>query len=176
MNLPKSLKFIFLIVVLCVSAAKAQTTNPVEKQVANPTTDQSNASPVAPEQTVKSPKKPTDSGYQPEGGDEELVVYSERETIEGEEGKRIIVRTGNVDVRYGIYRLQADKITIYEAEGRMVAEGSVVFDESESQRITGVRGEFNYKTKLGFFVDSTGFTNQTNDGTVLFFTADSTLR
>ncbi|MCY7374517.1 MAG: LPS assembly protein LptD, partial [Pyrinomonadaceae bacterium] len=125
-----------------------------------------------PESTNKTPKKQTDSGYQPEGGDDELVVYSEREPIEGEAGKRVIVRSGNVDVRYGIYRMQADKITIYEAEGRMVAEGSVVFDESDNQRITGTRGEFNYKTKLGFFVDSTGFTNQTNDGTVLYFTAD----
>jgi LPS-assembly protein len=75
-------------------------------------------------------------------------------------------------VHYGIYRLQADKITFYEADGRMVAEGSVVFDQGDDQRITGSQGEFNYRTKLGYFVDSTGFTNQTNDGTVIFFTAD----
>ena len=168
----KSLKSIFLIIVLCAFRAIAQDTNPVEKQVANPLPDETNANPVAPEKTGKTPKKQTDSGYKQEGGGNELVVYSTRETIEGEAGKRVIVRSGNVDVRYGIYRMQADKITIYEAEGRMIAEGSVVFDESESQRITGSRGEFNYKTKLGFFVDSTGFTNQTNDGTVLYFTAD----
>ena len=168
----KSPKYILLLIVLCAFSALAQDTNPVEKQVANPLPDEKTANPVAPEQTVKPPKKQTDSGYKPEGGGDELVVYSARETITGEAGKRIIVRTGNVDVRYGIYRMQADKITIYEGEGRMVAEGSVVFDESESQRITGSRGEFNYKTKLGFFVDSTGFTNQTNDGTVLYFTAD----
>ena len=54
----------------------------------------------------------------------------------------------------------------------MVAEGSVVFDQGDDQRITGTKGEFNYKTKLGYFVDSTGFTNQTNDGTVIYFTAD----
>ncbi len=54
----------------------------------------------------------------------------------------------------------------------MVAEGSVVFDQGDDQRITGSRGEFNYTTKLGFFVESTGFTNQTNDGTVIYFTAD----
>ena len=167
-----SLKSIFLIVFLCAFSASAQDTNPVEKQVANPITDTPNVNPVAPEQPNKPPKKQANSGYKQEGGDDELVVYSTRETIEGEEGKRVIVRSGNVDVRYGIYRLQADKITIYEAEGRMVAEGSVVFDESDNQRITGIRGEFNYKTKLGFFVDSTGFTNQTNDGTVLYFTAD----
>ncbi|MDQ3712184.1 MAG: LPS assembly protein LptD, partial [Acidobacteriota bacterium] len=58
------------------------------------------------------------------------------------------------------------------AEGRMVAEGSVVFDQGDDQRITGTKGEFNYRTKLGYFVETTGFTNQTNDGTVLYFTAD----
>ena len=168
----KSLKSIFLIVFLCAFPVSAQDTNPVEKQVANPISDAPNVNPVAAEQPNKLPKKQNDSGYQQEGGDDELVVYSTRETIEGEDGKRVIVRSGNVDVRYGIYRMQADKITIYEAEGRMIAEGSVIFDESDNQRITGASGEFNYKTKLGFFVDSTGFTNQTNDGTVLYFTAD----
>ena len=172
MNQLRLLKFIALTVFLCVLTVAAQDTNPVEKQVANPITDTPNVNPVAPEQANKKPKKNTDSGYKQEGGDDELVVYSKRETIEGEEGKRIIVRSGNVDARYGIYRLQADKITIYEAEGKMIAEGSVIFDESDYQRITGARGEFNYKTKLGFFIDSTGFTNQTNDGTVLYFTAD----
>lgn len=172
MNQLKSLKFVLLIIVLSASFIKAQDTNPVDKQVANPMTDTTNANPVAPEQSEKTPKKQTDSGYKQEGGGDELVVYSNRETITGEEGKRVIVRSGNVDVRYGIYRMQADKITIYEAEGRMIAEGSVVFDERNSQRITGTSGEFNYKTKLGFFIDSTGFTNQTNDGTVLYFTAD----
>ncbi len=169
---PKSLIYILLIVFLCAFSVVAQDTNPVDKQVANPLPDEKTANPVAAEQTVKPTKKPTDSGYKQEGGDDELVVYSNRETIDGEAGKRIIVRSGDVDVRYGTYRMQADKITIYEAEGRMVAEGSVVFDESEKQRITGTSGEFNYKTRLGFFVDSTGFTNQTNDGTVLYFTAD----
>ena len=168
----KSLKSIFLIFFLCAFSVSAQDTNPVEKQVANPITDTPNVNPVAPEQPNKPPKKQTNSGYKQEGGGDELVVYSTRETIKGETGKRVIVRSGNVDVRYGIYRLQADKITIYEAEGRMIAEGSVIFDESDNQRITGASGEFNYKTKLGFFVDSTGFTNQTNDGTVLYFTAD----
>ena len=68
--------------------------------------------------------------------------------------------------------MQADKITIYEAENKIVAEGSVVFDQGDDQRITGARGVWNYKTKLGYFEDSTGFTNQTNDGTVIYFTAD----
>jgi len=83
-----------------------------------------------------------------------------------------VTHSGNVDVRYGIYRMQADKIVIYEAENKIVAEGSVVFDQGDDQRITGSKGTWNYKTKLGFFEESTGFTNQTNDGTVIYFTAD----
>ena len=54
----------------------------------------------------------------------------------------------------------------------MVAKGSVIFDQGDDQRITGAKAVWNYKTKLGTFEDSTGFTNQTNDGTVIYFTAE----
>jgi LPS-assembly protein len=175
MRLHKSLKIIFLIVVLCVTVLRAQQTNPVDRKVSNPVTDTPNIDPVSDESSIKAPKK-NRSGYKEEGGDDEVVVYSEKQTVEGEQGKRIVTHTGNVDVRYGIYRLQADKVVIYEAENRMVAEGSVVFDQGEDQRITGARGDWNYKTKLGKFVNSTGFTNQTNDGTVIYFTADQVER
>ena len=37
------------------------------------------------------------------------------------------VYEGNVDARIGTYRLQADKVTVYEATNRYVAEGNVVF-------------------------------------------------
>lgn len=151
----------------------AQQTNPVERQVANPITDTPNINPVSPQQSIAPPKKPS---YQLEGGDGDVVVYSEKQTVEGEEGKRILVYSGNVDVKYGIYRLQADKVTLYEAENKMVAEGSVVFDQGDDQRITGARAVWNLKTKLGTFEDSTGFTNQTNDGTVIYFTADKVER
>jgi LPS-assembly protein len=152
-------------------AVQAQQTNPVDKQVANPMTDTPNVNPVSQEDT-KPTKTKQKLGYEQEGGADEVVVYSDRQTVEGEEGKRVITHSGNVDVRYGIYRLQADKVTVYEADSRMVAEGSVVFDKGDDERITGTKGEFNYKTKLGYFVDSTGFTNQTDDGTVIYFTAD----
>ncbi|MGC2237674.1 MAG: LPS assembly protein LptD [Pyrinomonadaceae bacterium] len=152
-------------------AVSAQQTNPVDKQVSNPITDTPNVNPVSQEET-KAPKKTQQSGYSQEGGDGEVVVYSDKQTVEGEAGARVVTHSGNVDVRYGIYRLQADKITIYEADNRMVADGNVIFDQGEDQRITGSKGEWNYKTKLGYFVDSTGFTNQTDDGTVIYFTAD----
>ncbi|MBA2619930.1 MAG: LPS-assembly protein LptD [Acidobacteria bacterium] len=150
----------------------AQDTNPVERQVANPLTDTPNVNPLSTQQnTVSTPNKKTNK---PEtlGGDDQLFIDYLRVTSEGKEGSRVITHTGNVDVHYGIYRLQADKITYYEADGRLVAEGSVVFDQGDDQRITGARGEFNYRTKLGFFVDSTGFTNQTDDGTIIYFTAE----
>jgi len=172
MRLFNPLKSIFLIGFLFLSLAKAQQTNPVDKQVSNPITDTPNVNPIAPERDIKAPKKKQESGSKPQIADDEVEVISNKQTAEGEEGKRIIVHSGNVDAHYGIYRLQADKITYYEAEGRFVAEGSVVFDQGDDQRLTGTRGEFNIRTKLGHFENSTGFTNQTNDGTVVYFTAD----
>ncbi len=155
-------------IVMFAAAAFGQQTNPVERQVANPITDTPNINPIS--QDISAPKRKPE--FESEGGDGEVVVYSEKQTVEGEQGSRVVVHAGNVDVRYGIYRLQADKITIIEAENKMIAEGSVVFDQGDDQRITGAKGIWNYKTKLGSFEDSTGFTNQTNDGTVIYFTAD----
>lgn len=166
-------KCLLSIFLLAISAVHfyGQQTNPVERQVANPITDTPNINPVSAEKDISAPKKRPGS-ITPEGGDGEVVIYSERQTVEGEEGKRIIVYTGNVDVRYGIYRMQADKVTLYEAEDKMDAVGSVIFDQGDDQRITGARAIWNLRTKLGVFEDSTGFTNQTNDGTVLYFTAE----
>ncbi len=149
-----------------------QQTNPVERQVSNPITDTPNINPISAEQSVTAPKAKKKPSFEPEGGDGEVVVNSDRRTIEGEAGKRIVKHIGNVDAHYGIYRMQADEITIYEAENKMVAIGSVIFDQGDDQRITGARAVWNYKTKLGTFEDSTGFTNQTNDGTVIYFTAE----
>lgn len=172
MRLHFSIIFAVLLVFLCISASKAQNPNPVDRQVANPITDTPNINPVAPQDDISAPKTKRVTSFEQEGGDGEVVVYSDSQTVEGEEGKRVVSHTGNVDVRFGIYRLQADKITIYESDNRIIATGSVVFDQGDDQRITGSRGVWNYKTKLGSFEESTGFTNQTNDGTVIYFTAD----
>ena len=153
------------------NAMFAQQTNPVDRQVSNPITDTPNINPISAQQDVSAPKLKT-KGITPEGGDGEVVVYSDRQTVEGTGGARVVRHSGNVDVRYGIYRLQANEITIYEADSRIVASGSVIFDQGDDQRITGATAVWNYKTKLGVFEDATGFTNQTNDGTVLYFTAE----
>ena len=63
-------------------------------------------------------------------------------------------------------------MTVYEATNKVLAEGNVVFDQGDQQRITGSSAEWNYRTKTGYFLNSTGFTNQTQDGTRMYFTAD----
>jgi LPS-assembly protein len=148
----------------------AQQTNPVDRKVANPMTDTPNVNPLHTDQPVQR-RPPSQSGVQGTATDE-LNVISNKQSASGPENARVAVYEGNVDVRIGTYRLQADKVTVYEAENRVVAEGSVVFDQADQQRITGSRGEWNYRTKTGYFVDSTGFTNQTQDGTRIYFTAD----
>jgi LPS-assembly protein len=166
--------FILAILVCLSVSVRGQQTNPVDRQVANPITDTPNINPI--DSGIK-PAVPTKKpSVEPEGGNGQVVVYSDRQTVEGEAGKRVVTHEGNVDVHYGVYRLQADKITIFEAENKMVAEGSVIFDQGDDQRITGARGVWNYKTKLGYFEDSTGFTNQTNDGTVIYFQAEKVER
>jgi LPS-assembly protein len=148
----------------------AQQTNPVDRKVANPLTDTPNVNPLNTDQPVQ--RRPPAQRGVPGVGTDQITVESTRQSASGPENARVVVYEGNVDVRIGTYRLQADKVTVYEAENRVVAEGSVVFDQADQQRITGSRGEWNYRTKTGYFVNSTGFTNQTQDGTRIYFTAD----
>lgn len=171
MRFPDPIRSILLISLLA-ALAFSQQTNPVERQVSNPITDTPNINPISNEQNISAPKLKKKETPEHEGGDGEVVVYSDSQAVEGEKGKRIVTHTGNVDVRYGIYRMQADRIVIYEVENKLVAAGSVIFDQGADQRITGAKAVWNYKTKLGVFEDSTGFTNQTNDGTVIYFTAE----
>ena len=148
----------------------AQQTNPVDRKVANPMTDTPNVNPLDPNQQVQR-RPPRQNGVQATPTDQ-LTVESAKQSVSGPENARVFLYEGNVDVRIGTYRLQADKVTVYEAENRVVAEGSVVFDQADQARITGSRGDWNYRTKTGYFVNSTGYTNQTQDGTRIYFTAD----
>jgi LPS-assembly protein len=148
----------------------AQQTNPVDRKVTNPMTDTPNVNPLTQDQ----PAKPRPRATQGEVGEatDLLKVDAGTQTVSGPKDARVFVYEGNVDARIGTYRLQADKVTVYEATNLVVAEGNVVFDQGEQQRITGSRAEWNYRTKTGFFLNSTGFTNQTQDGTRMYFTAD----
>src|SRR6266542_6800601 len=171
----KHLRFVLMLALACLTftrfaePARAQQTSPVEQKVTNPITDKPNVNPLQQDQPVR-PRLPA-AGPQGQSG-EELVVNCNKETVTGPKGTQVSVCEGNVDARIGTYRLQADKVTVYDATNKVVAEGNVVFDQGDQQRITGSRAEWNYKTKTGFFINSTGFTNRTQDGTRLYFTAD----
>jgi len=159
-----------LILVLACQFVIAQQTNPVDRKVTNPLTDTPNVNPVSNDQPVQ--RRPATQGGVQGVSTDQITVDATKQTATGPENARVVVYQGNVDVRIGTYRLQADKVTVYEAENRIVAEGSVVFDQADIQRITGSRAEWNYRTKTGYFENSTGFTNQTQDGTRIYFTAD----
>jgi LPS-assembly protein len=150
----------------------AQEQNPVEQRVTNPITDTPSVNPPVRNQSLR-PRLPVRAEGAATG--EELTVDADRFTVSGPPEKRVFVYEGNVDARIGVYRLQADRVSVYEAENRVVAEGRVILDqqlEHGTQRITGTRAEWNYATKTGYFINSTGFTSQTQDGTVLYFTAE----
>jgi len=162
-----------LSIIACIIAlgvvARAQQTNPVDRKVESPITDTPNVNPLQQDQPVRPISNTTQStGQQPDL----LTVNCNRETFSGPKEAQVSVCEGNVDARIGVYRLQADKVTVYDATNKVIAEGNVVFDQGEQQRITGSRAEWNYKTKTGFFENSTGYTNQTQDGTRMYFTAD----
>ena len=159
-----------LILLLACHFAFAQQTNPVDRKVSNPMTDTPNVNPLNPDQPVQ--RRPPQRGAVQGVSTDRLDVDSSKQSASGPENARVVVYEGNVDARIGTYRLQADKVTVYDAENRLVAEGSVVFDQADMQRITGSRAEWNYRTKTGYFENSTGYTNQTQDGTRVYFTAD----
>ena len=165
--------FVLTSIVISLTAilSSAQQTDPVDRRVTNPMTDTPNLNPLTQEHPIARRQAPR-KGEAPRAGDEITIGAQKQTEIGKKQGERVVVFEGNVDIHVGTYRLQADKVTDYEAETRIVAEGNVVFDQGDQQRITGSRAEWNYKTKTGFFVDSTGFTNQTQDGTRLYFTAD----
>src|SRR5207248_1200453 len=157
------------ILLSCTTPARAQQTNPVDRKVQNPVTDTPNVNPLQQDQPIQ----PIVTAQQGAGqASDVLTVSCNKETFSGTKEARVSVCEGNVDARIGTYRLQADKVTIYDATHKVVADGNVVFDQGDQQRITGSHAEWNYKTKTGFFINSTGYTNQTQDGTRMYFTAD----
>lgn len=159
----------FLLVLLVVTRIEAQQPNPVDRKVENPITDTPNVNPLQQDQPIRPTVTTQQQGAQ---STESLTLICNRESISGPTENRVSICEGNVDARIGTYRLQADKVTVYDATNKAVAEGNVVFDQGDQQRITGSHAEWNYRTKTGFFLNSTGYTNQTQDGTRMYFTAD----
>src|SRR6266550_309388 len=171
-GLPLLIRFLLtgLAIVVACELVIAQQTNPVDRKVSNPMTDTPDVNPLNTDQPVR--QRPTTQRSEQGISTDRISVEATTQSVSGPENARVAVYQGNVDVRIGTYRLQADKVTVYDATNKLIAEGNVVFDQGDQQRITGSRAEWNYKTKTGSFVNSTGYTNQTQDGTRVYFTAD----
>jgi len=99
---------------------------------------------------------------------ENLDVASDSQRKDGD----ILIFEGYVNATLQDARLQADRATLNEATGDMVAEGNVIFDQGTDQRVTARRAEINWVARKGVFWDTTGFTNRTQTGEYIFFTAD----
>jgi lipopolysaccharide assembly outer membrane protein LptD (OstA) len=99
---------------------------------------------------------------------EEVAIYADKQTKDGDN----FIYEGYVNATVGIYRLQADRIIFNDATKDAVAEGNVIFDEGEDQRITAKRAEINLASKRGTFWDTTGFSNRTQTGEYIYFTAE----
>ncbi|MEW6130666.1 MAG: putative LPS assembly protein LptD [Acidobacteriota bacterium] len=110
------------------------------------------------EEKPAAPKTPTG---------EVVVVTADKQTKDGD----IYLYEGYVNLTAGLYRLQADRVTFNDATKDAVAEGNVIFDEGEDQRITARRAEINLVSKRGTFWDTTGFSNRTQTGEYIYYTA-----
>jgi lipopolysaccharide assembly outer membrane protein LptD (OstA) len=103
-----------LILVLCCQFVFAQQTNPVDRKVTNPLTDTPNVNPLNNDQPVQ--RRPQTQSAVPGVSTDQITVDATKQSGSGPENARIVVYEGNVDVRIGTYRLQADKVTVYDAE------------------------------------------------------------
>jgi LPS-assembly protein len=96
-----------------------------------------------------------------------VVIESDSQTKNGD----ILSAAGYVNCRLEDMRLQADRVTYNEVTADMVAEGNVIFDQGENQRVTARRAEINWNSRRGTFWDTTGFTNRTQTGDYIYFVA-----
>ncbi|MEK6406228.1 MAG: putative LPS assembly protein LptD [Acidobacteriota bacterium] len=100
--------------------------------------------------------------------DEETVeIISDKQSKNGD----LFLHEGYVNATQGEVRLQADRVTFNNTTADMIAEGNVIFDQGADQRVTARRAEINWTTKKGIFWETTGFTNRTQTGDYVYFTA-----
>ena len=102
------------------------------------------------------------------------VIESLVEIVSGKQRKDGDVLTAEeyVDVTMGDVRLQADHVVYNSVTADMVAQGNVVFDQGPDQRVTARRAEINWSSRKGTFWETTGFTNRTETGEYVYFTAE----
>src|SRR5207245_9561051 len=121
---------ISLCILLAFITAHAQQTNPVDRKVQNPVTDTPNVNPLQQDQPIQ----PIATAQQSAGqASDILAVTCNKETFSGPKEARVSVCEGNVDAHIGTYRLQADKVTVYDATNKVVADGNVVIDQRDQQ-------------------------------------------
>jgi len=114
----------------------------------------------ADKEAVKSaPAEPT--------AEETVEIVSDKQSKNAD----LFLYEGYVNATQGEIRLQADRVTFNSTTDDMVAEGNIIFDQGADQRVTAHRAEINWRTKRGVFWDTTGFTNRTQTGDYVFFTA-----
>ncbi|HXF41743.1 MAG TPA: hypothetical protein VN687_18635, partial [Blastocatellia bacterium] len=119
---------------------------------------------TAPTKEAPSDQPPTDGG----AAEAEVVdVIADKQSKNGD----IVLYEGYVNATQGEVRLQADRVTFNTVTHDMIAEGNVIFDQGADQRVTARRAEINVASKRGVFWDTTGFTNRTQTGDYVFFTA-----
>lgn len=99
--------------------------------------------------------------------EETVEIVSDKQSKNGD----LFVYEGYVNASQDEVRLQADRVTFNSTTDDMIAEGNVIFDQGAEQRVTAHRAEINWRTKRGIFWDTTGFTNRTQTGDYVFFTA-----
>ncbi|MFY9610436.1 MAG: putative LPS assembly protein LptD [Blastocatellia bacterium] len=112
------------------------------------------------------PNAATPGGSKPAG--DIVVIVGDQQQKNGD----LWIYEGYVVATLADIRLQADRVTFNDATGDMVAEGNVIFDQGPDQRVTARRAEINFTSRKGTFWESTGFTDRTQTGEYVFFTAD----
>src|SRR5262249_5776574 len=105
------------------------------------------------------------------GGDTVEIIADKQE-----KNGDVFIYDGYVNATIDDIRLQADHVTFNNATGDMVAEGNVIFDQGPDQRVAAKRAEINWSSRRGTFWETTGFTNRTQTGEYVFFTATRTVK
>ena len=86
-------------------------------------------------------------------GNRKVILESERQTRNGDK----VLLDGDVHVRYGDYRVEADHIEYNDATGDVAASGHVyISGGANSETISASRGNLNIRDETGRFYDVHG--------------------
>lgn len=111
---------------------------------------------VAPGSTVQELTPPSDANPRWSFPVTDTLSWSSRES--SFEGEWAVLR-GQVDIRAGLDRIQADHVRLNQTTRKLVAEGNVVLDHLDS-RLTGDRMEYDLETNTGTVYDCLGYTGR----------------